>query len=65
MMNDFESVNRILAEMAEREILEPMVEPIDDDSYQIHLDEWADVVGVADEFYPEYDWNPFEDDGSF
>ena len=65
MLNDFEDVNRILAEMAENEILEPMVEPIDDSSYEIHLDEWASVVGVVDEFFPEYDINPFEDDGSY
>lgn len=63
MLNDFESVNRILAELAENEILEPMVEPIDDSSFEVHLDEWASVVGVADEFFPEYD--TFQDDGSY
>ena len=61
MMNDFEEVNRILAEMHDN----GMVEPIDDGSLEIHLDEWAEVVGVVDEFFPEYDVNPFEDDGSY
>lgn len=61
MLNDFEDINRILTEMRD----EGMIEPIDDDSFEVHLDEWASVVGVVDEFYPEYDWNPFEDDGGF
>ena len=59
MLNDFEEVNRILAEMHDN----GMVEPIDDGSFEIHLDEWASVVGVADEFFPEYD--TFQDDGSY
>lgn len=61
MMNDFEEANRILAEMQD----EGMVEPIDDDTFEIHLDEWASVVGVVDEFFPDYDTVPFEDDGSY
>jgi hypothetical protein len=59
MTNDFEEINRILDEMRDT----GMVEPIDDGDLEIHLDEWASVVGVADEFYPEYD--DFQDDGSF
>lgn len=61
MLNDFEEINRILGEMADN----GTIEPIDDSSFEVHLDEWAEVVGVVDEFYPEYDTNPFEDDGSF
>jgi hypothetical protein len=63
MLNDFEEINAILNDLAEKNILEPMIEPIDDGNLEIYLDEWASVVGVADEFYPEYD--AFEDDGSF
>lgn len=58
-MKDFDDINRILAEMNHHN----MIEPIDDDSLEIHLDEWASVVGVADEFFPEYD--DFQDNGSF
>lgn len=61
MFYDFEDVNRILAEMRD----EGTIEPIDDDTLEIHLDEWASVVGVADEFFPEYDYDQFQDDGSF
>lgn len=59
MLNDFEEVNRILAEMHDN----GMVEPIDDDSFEVYLDDWAAVVGVENEFYPDYD--EFQDDGSF
>ena len=53
MLNDFEDVNRILAEMAEQGIVEPVVEPIDEDT--CHPLDWAEVVGVDifDEIYPE------------
>jgi|688.fasta_scaffold1258380_1 hypothetical protein len=61
MLKSFDEINQILAEMRD----EGMVEPIDDGSLETHFHEWASVVGVVDEFYPEYDWNPFEDDGSF
>jgi hypothetical protein len=61
MMNDFEDVNRILAEMRDA----GMVEPIDDGSLEVHFHEWAEVVGVVDEFYPEYDCYTFEDDGTY
>jgi hypothetical protein len=51
MLNDFESVNRILAELADEGILEPMVEPID----EIDADpfDYAEVTGLWDEMYPE------------
>lgn len=65
IFEDTDLINSLLNQFAEEGIVEPMVEPIDDDSLEIHLDEWAEVVGVADEFYPEYDINPFEDDGSY
>jgi hypothetical protein len=49
MMNDFEDVNRILAEMTD----EGMVEPIDDPTLEVNFWDWADVVGVVEEFEPE------------
>jgi hypothetical protein len=48
-MNDFEAINALLNEMVD----EGMVEPIDDPSYNVDFWEWADVVGVVDEFVPE------------
>lgn len=48
MLNDFEDVNRILAEMVD----DGMVEPIDDPNAEINFWDWADVVGVVDEFAP-------------
>lgn len=55
-MYDFEDVNAILAGMADAGIVEPMVEPIDDDN--CHPLDWASVVGVDifDEVYPEADF---------
>ena len=56
MLNDFDAVNRILDEMAEADILEPMVEPIDDPSIQTDFYDWAEVVGISDEIEPDVDW---------
>lgn len=55
-MLDFDAVNRILDEMAEQGILEPMVEPIDDPAIQCDFYDWADVVGVLDEVEPNVEW---------
>ena len=53
MLNDFEDVNRILMEMAELNI----VEPIDDPSIQTDFYDYAEVVGIdIDDYLPaEYD----------
>lgn len=50
-MFDFEDVNRILNEMADNGILEPMVEPIDEDD--CHPLDWAEVTGLTDEVFDE------------
>lgn len=42
MLNDFEQVNRILSEMVD----DGMVEPIDDPSVQTDFYDWAEIVGV-------------------
>lgn len=53
MLNDFEDVNRILAELAEQGALEPMVEPHDDPSIQCDFYDWAEIVGEdVDEWLP-------------
>lgn len=48
MLHDFDDVNRILAEMYD----EGLVEPIDDGSLQTDFYDWAGVVGVLDEIEP-------------
>ena len=50
-MLDFEDINRILAEMADEGILEPMIEPIDESN--CHPLDWAEVVGCADELFED------------
>jgi hypothetical protein len=56
MLNDFEDVNRILDELADAGIVEPMVEPIDDPNVQTDFYDWADVVGISDEIEPGVEW---------
>jgi hypothetical protein len=48
-MNDFEAINDLLNQMADQ----GMVEPIDDPSINVDFWDWADVVGVVDDFIPE------------
>lgn len=50
MLNDFEDVNRILAEMVD----DSMIEPIDDPNVEVNFWDWADVVGVVDEFVEDW-----------
>lgn len=51
MLNDFEDINAILAQLADDGTLEPMIEPIDDAN--CHPLDWADVVGITDEIFEE------------
>ena len=51
MLNTFDDVNRILAELAQQGTIEPMVEPIDESD--CHPMDWAEVVGIADEMFDE------------
>lgn len=52
MLNDFDDVNRMLAEMCD----EGIVEPIDDPSIQTDFYDWADVVGISDEIEPDVEF---------
>ena len=47
MLHDFEEINAILNDMAEREIVEPMAEPID--CADCHPMDWAEVTGLVDD----------------
>lgn len=53
MRYDFDDVNEILSALADADIVEPMVEPIDDPNVEMNFWDWADVVGVVDEFVPD------------
>lgn len=47
MLNDFEIVNDILAQLADEGVLEPMVEACDE--HGSHPLDWAEVVGIFDD----------------
>lgn len=53
MRYDFDDVNAILSALADADIVEPMVEPIDDPSVEVNFWDWADIVGAVDEFVPD------------
>jgi hypothetical protein len=53
MRYDFDDVNAILSALADADIVGPVVEPIDDPSVEMNFWDWADVVGLVDEFVPE------------
>lgn len=50
-MNDFDDVDRLLAEEAERQRERHMVEPIDEPDCSPF--DYAEVTGLWDEMYPE------------
>lgn len=55
MLNDFEDINTILAQLADEGVVEPIVEPCD--FCDAHPLDWAEVAGIVDEvadlIYPE------------
>lgn len=51
IFEDTDAINAILSELAEKEILEPLAEPID--ASDCHPLDWAEVVGIADEVFDE------------
>jgi hypothetical protein len=50
-MYDLDTINSVLADMADAGIVEPMVEPIDEND--CHPLDWAEVVGCADDIFEE------------
>ena len=50
LLCDTDTINAILAELADEGTLEPMVEPIDDPSIEVDFWDWADTIGIVDEF---------------
>jgi hypothetical protein len=53
MFHDFDQVNAVLNAMADEGMIEPMVEPIDDPNVEVNFWDWADVVGIVEEFEPQ------------
>jgi hypothetical protein len=47
-----DAINDILNQLADEGMIEPTVEPIDDPSNLTDFWDWAEVVGVVDEFAP-------------
>lgn len=47
-----DAINAILNQLADEGMVEPMVEPIDDPNNLTDFWDWADVVGIVDEFAP-------------
>ena len=52
LLEDTDTINAILSQFAEEGTIEPMVEPIDDPNEQIDFWDWAEIVGIVDEFAP-------------
>lgn len=50
-----DAINDILNQLADDGTVEPMVEPIDDPSNLTDFWDWAEVVGIVDEFAPLHD----------
>ena len=51
-LEDVDLINGILSQLAEEGTLEPMIEPIDDPRLEVDFWDWADTVGIVDEFAP-------------
>lgn len=51
-LDDVDLINGILSQLAEEGTLQPMIEPIDDPNLEVDFWDWADVVGVVDDFAP-------------
>jgi hypothetical protein len=52
LLEDTDTINALLDQLAQEGALEPMIEPIDDPNIQTDFWDWADVVGIVDEFAP-------------
>ena len=49
MLHDFEEINVVLSAMRD----EGLVEPIDDPNVEVDFWDWADIIGVVDDFVPQ------------
>jgi hypothetical protein len=53
LLDDTDTINALLSQLADDGTVEPMVEPIDDPSNLTDFWDWAEVVGIVDEFEPK------------
>ena len=52
ILENTDAINAILNQLADEGTIEPMIEPIDDPSNRTDFWDWAEVVGIVDEFAP-------------
>ena len=52
-MMTFDEINAVLNQMADEGTLEPMIEPIDSPAETVDFWDWADIIGIVDEFVPD------------
>jgi len=52
LLEDADTINSLLDQLAQEGTVEPMIEPIDDPNSETDFWDWADVVGIVDEFAP-------------
>ena len=52
MLHDFDEINAILHSMADEGMVEPLIEPIDSSAETVDFWDWADIIGIVDEFVP-------------
>ena len=52
ILENTDAINAILNQLADEGTLEPMIEPIDDPTNMTDFWDWAEVVGIVDEFAP-------------
>ena len=52
ILENTDVINAILNQLADEGTLEPMIEPIDDPSNMTDFWDWAEVVGIVDDFAP-------------
>ena len=56
-MFNLDEMNLVLNQLGDDSILEMMVEPIDDPNLEINFWDWAEAVGIVEEFVPyEYEY---------
>jgi hypothetical protein len=51
-MFNLDEMNLVLNQLGDDSILEMMVEPIDDPNLEINFWDWAEAVGIVEEFVP-------------
>jgi hypothetical protein len=52
LVDNLDTINAVLQQLADEGTLEPMIEPIDDPNNMTDFWDWAEVVGIVDEFVP-------------